>query len=431
MSSVLHTADNAALSNPLSRSAWGRREPALSSAANERGAGEVSAKASATLISAKPLHVFVLIDALGWEIIKDRPFLNAELPVRMPLKTVLGYSSGAIPTLLTGRLPAETGHWNLFYYDPQRSPFRWLRWFSVLPERVLDNRVGRKLIKEVGRRVLGMGPLFECCVSPQLLPLFNYVEKLNIYQAGGIPGADSIFDLLSRSGTPYKTYSYHHFSDAEILEQSYKDIASGGDHFYFLYLSQVDSFLHHRRNDDSVVTEQLHWYEHQLRKIFTCARQRNADATMSVVSDHGMTPVHSTYDLVGRINQLGFEMPHQYLAVYDSTMARYWFFDEAARRAIAAELEATSCGRILPDTELEDLGVFFPDRRYGELVFLLDPGWLFARSDFNGGGWNPAGMHGYHPSDPNSDGIFLSNRPVAHPMRTIADIYLCLEEAAS
>lgn len=392
---------------------------------------------STALLSADPivaserrLHVFVLIDALGWEIIKNRPFLNAELPVRMPLKTVLGYSSGAIPALLTGRSPAETGHWNLFYYDPQGSPFKWLRWFSVLPERVLDNRVGRKLIKELGRRMLGMGPLFECCVSPRLLPLFNYIEKLNIYDAGGIPGSASIFDFLSRRGIPYKAYSYHRFSDAEILEQSSKDIESGDEAFYFLYLSQIDGFLHTCRGDDTIITERLGWYERQLRKIFNCARQRNAGAAMTVVSDHGMTQVHSTYDLVGRINRLGFKMPQHYLAVYDSTMARYWFFNEAAHRAIIAELETTTCGRILCDEELQSLGIFFPDRRYGELVFLLEPGWLFAHSDFNGGGWNPKGMHGYHPSDPNSDAIFLSNRQPRHAMRTITDIYPCLEEAA-
>jgi predicted AlkP superfamily pyrophosphatase or phosphodiesterase len=386
---------------------------------------------SPMVLSEPRLHVFVLIDALGWEIIKDRPFLNAELPVRMPLKTVLGYSSGAIPTLLTGRTPAETGHWNLFYYDLEGSPFKWLRWFSVLPERVLDNRIGRKLIKELGRRVLGMGPLFECCVSPQLLPLFNYVEKLNIYEVGGIPGSTSIFDLLKRRGIPYKVYSYHGFSDAEILAQSCKDIESGDEPFYFLYLSQIDGFLHRSRSDDALVTERLAWYEQQLREIFSRARRRNVDATMTIVSDHGMTPVHSTYDLVARIDCLGFKMPQHYLAVYDSTMARYWFFDEATRRTIIGELEATTCGRILSDSELQSLGIFFPDRRYGEIVFLLDPGWLFARSDFNGGGWNPAGMHGYHPSDPNSDAIFLSDRPVAHPMSTIADIYLCLDEGAS
>lgn len=382
-------------------------------------------------IPQRKLLVFVLIDALGWQIIKDRPFLNDELPVRMPLKTVLGYSSGAIPTLLTGRKPVETGHWNLFYYDPQGSPFKWLRWFSVLPEWALDNRLVRKLIKELGRRLLGMGPLFECSVSPRLLPLFNYLEKLNIYRKGGISGASSIFDLLESHKIPYKSYTYHQFSDAEILRQARADIQSGRESVYFLYLCEVDGLLHRNRTQETLISQRLSWYERELREIFVCALKRDRNATMTVASDHGMAPVHSSYDLVGRIARLGFKIPQQYLAVYDSTMARYWFFDSAARAAIIAELKATACGRVLTDAELNSLGILFPDRRYGELVFLLNPGWLFTRSDFNGGGWNPAGMHGYDPSDPNSDAIFLSNRTPPLPLNTIADIYPCLAAAVS
>jgi hypothetical protein len=376
------------------------------------------------------LHVFVLIDALGWEIIKDRPFLNDELPFRRPLETVLGYSSGAIPTILTGLNPAQTGHWNLYYYDPLGSPFRWLRWFSFIPERMLDNRVSRKVIKELGRRVLGMGPLFECAVSPALMPFFNFVEKRNIYAEGGIPNSVSIFDLLRAREVPYRVYSYHQLSDVRIVEQARSDIQSSSANFFFLYLSEMDHFLHSQCDDPSPVADRLAWYDQQLRQVFKVAARKDPEMTFTVISDHGMTPVHSHYDLVGKIESLGFSMPTQYLAIYDSTMARYWFFDEDARREIVAELGRTSCGRIVDDSELDRLGILFPDRRYGELVFLLDPGWLLATSDFNGNGWHPVGMHGYHPSDSHSDAIFLSNQPPRHQMSTIADIYPCLAEAA-
>lgn len=380
---------------------------------------------------ARHLQIFVLIDALGWEIIKDRPFLDDELPFRTPLETVLGYSSGAIPTILTGRYPAQTGHWNLYYYDPVGSPFRWLRWFGLLPERILDNRISRKLIKELGRHVLGMGPLFECGVSPALLQFFNFVEKRNIYAEGGISDSVSIFDLLHARGVPYRVYSYHQLSDARIVEQARSDIQSGEAKFFFIYLSEMDHFLHSQCNDFQQVAERLAWYDLQLREIYSVALRKDREMTFTVISDHGMTSVHSKYDLVGKIDSLGFSMPTHYLAVYDSTMARYWFFDDDARSAILAELGRTACGRIVDDFELERLGILFPDRRYGEVVFLLDPGWLLSTSDFNGNGWHPVGMHGYHPSDSHSDAIFLSNRPPTQQMSTIADIYPCLAEAAS
>jgi len=91
-------------------------------------------------------------------------------------------------------------------------------------------------------------------------------------------------------------------------------------------------------------------------------------------------------------------------------------------------LELDRKSDVLAD-ELRRLGVQFQDRRYGELVFLLRPGWLFSRSDFNGSAWRPRGMHGYDPADPFSDAIFLSNRPPLVPMRTIADIHPWLHSA--
>ena len=376
------------------------------------------------------LQVFVLIDALGWEIIKDRPFLNAELSFRTPLKTVLGYSSGAIPTILTGLQPAQTGHSNLYYYDPEGSPFRWLRFLSALPRKLVDNRYSRKLIKELGRRVLGMGPLFECGISPALLPFFNWVEKKNIYAQGGISNSASIFDLLERRGVSYRVYSYHHSSDREILDRACRDIDLSDAGFFFIYLSEMDHFLHGHCDNRAAVDDRLAWYEKKLREVHEIALRKDPEATLTIISDHGMTPVQNHYDLVAKVERLGFEMPKHYLSVYDSTMARYWFFDQRAREAIIAELERTPCGRILVDSELARLGILFPDRRYGEIVFLLNPGWLIATSDFNGSGWNPVGMHGYHPSDPHSDAIFLCNHNPGRQMSNIADIYLCMEQAA-
>jgi predicted AlkP superfamily pyrophosphatase or phosphodiesterase len=373
------------------------------------------------------IAVFVLIDALGWQILQNRDFLCDYLPYRRPLQTILGFSSGAIPTILTGTSPAEHGHWNLFYYDPDNSPFKWLRFFHFLPDSILDNRVSRKIIKELGRRFLGMGPLFDCAVSPRVLPFFNWVEKRNIYDKRGITGAPSIFDNLERNQIGHRVYTYHHATDAEILGQAERDLRAGAAQFYFLYLSEMDMFLHLHRTDANAIDERLRWYDERLRQVFAVAREVDPDASLAVLSDHGMTPVQNYYDLLGDVEKLGLAMPKDYLAVYDSTMARFWFFNEAARDRILGTLRAVTCGRLLPDDELQRMGVFFDDRRFGEAIFLLDPGWLFSRSDFD---WAPVGMHGYHPDDADSDAVFLANREPSANVTTIKDVYQCMWEAA-
>src|ERR1700677_3537697 len=128
-----------------------------------------------------------------------------------------------------------------------------------------------------------MGPLFECAVSPALLPFFNFVEKRNIYAESGIPGSKSIFDLLHSRGVLYRVYSYHDLSDALILEHARSDIQSGAADWFFLYLSEMDHFLHSECGHPQAVTERLAWYETQLREVFSVALRANPEMTFTVI----------------------------------------------------------------------------------------------------------------------------------------------------
>ncbi len=370
-----------------------------------------------------PPRIFVLIDALGWTYVRDQHFLQGLLRYRTPLRTVLGFSSAAIPTILTGAPPVRHGHWNLFYYEPLHSPFRWLRRFGFLPERALNNRFTRRAVTEIGRRLLGLGPLFDCSMNPRLLPWFNWVEKRNIFACGGITGAPSFFDEMSDQDVSCRVYTYRDGTDDEILRDAAKDLESGDATVLFLYLSELDRFLHEQCASRGKWAAALGGYETRLQALFNKALERDRGATLAVFSDHGMTPVRNHVNVAGEIRGLGFRMPEDYLAVYDSTMARYWFFSERARRSITRRLQALPSGRILSDGELQQLGVFFDDHRYGELIYLLDPGWLLSDSGFHNGGWKPAGMHGYHPDDPDSDGVFLTNREPPFPVRGVADVH--------
>jgi hypothetical protein len=59
------------------------------------------------------------------------------------------------------------------------------------------------------------------------------------------------------------------------------------------------------------------------------------------------------------------------------------------------------------NAELEELGALFPDRYFGELIFLVEEGVLIVPSHM---GERPIrGMHGYHPDAPHSYASLLTN----------------------
>ena len=81
----------------------------------------------------KKRKIYIFIDALGWEIAEKYGFMRAEFPFRKKVKMQFGYSSAAVPTILTGEYPEKHGHFSFFYYDPKNSPFgmfRFVKYFS-------------------------------------------------------------------------------------------------------------------------------------------------------------------------------------------------------------------------------------------------------------------------------------------------------------
>ncbi|MEX2015111.1 MAG: hypothetical protein WD873_00650, partial [Candidatus Hydrogenedentales bacterium] len=82
------------------------------------------------------LSLFVFIDALGWELAQRHPFLDDLLPIKAPLQTIFGYSSTCDPTIFTGVLPHDHGHFAFFYYAPEKSPFRMYWPLRLMPRTI-------------------------------------------------------------------------------------------------------------------------------------------------------------------------------------------------------------------------------------------------------------------------------------------------------
>ena len=153
---------------------------------------------------APKISIVVFIDALGWEVLKGRRFMEDQLPVRRKLRSVFGFSSACIPTILTGLMPREHLHWSFFYYSPQTSPFKPLRLLGRLPRSLVDRGRVRNLVSKLIKRLYSYTGYFQLYNIPfEHVDKFEYCEKSDLFVPGGIHRGKNIFDHLSHAGVPY------------------------------------------------------------------------------------------------------------------------------------------------------------------------------------------------------------------------------------
>lgn len=354
------------------------------------------------------LPLFVFVDACGWEILKRNKFAHAVAPHRRRLRSVFGYSSACIPSILSGVWPSEHRNWCYFVYDPPRSPFRSLKPLQWLPHAITSRRIFRRWLSKFVKVQLKFRGYFDLYNIPfRHISLFDFTEKKNPLQPGGLNRGPNIFDFLQDQNITAHV-SDPTRSEGQNLEALMSDITKEEIDFAFLYWPALDGLMHRVGNDSPEVGQKLRGYERWLDKLLLHAQQHYSEIRLYVFSDHGMANCDELLDLRAQIDALGLTFGRDYVVVYDSTMARFWFFSDDARRLVTQALARVPQGRIMPDAELRDLGAFFPDRYFGELIFLAHEGVLIVPSHM---GERPLrGMHGYHPDAPHSYAALLSNR---------------------
>jgi hypothetical protein len=362
------------------------------------------------------LPLFVFIDACGWEIIRNDPFARSFAPYRRRLESVFGYSSACVPSIVSGAWPEQHRNWCYFVYDPEKSPFRLLRFFKWLPRSITSRRRFRRWLSKFLQGPLKFRGYFDLYNIPfEHISLFDFSEKKSPLKPGGMNRGGNIFDFLEMRTIPYHV-SNPAFSETQNLTNLIGEIRKESIDFAFVYWPDLDGLLHMVGNKSAEVPAKLRVYEQRLEQLLSHAEEHYQEVRLYIFSDHGMANCTELLDLKSSIEALPLEFGKDYVAVYDSTMARFWFPGSEERDAstpnprdmIAQCLNGIPQGRIMPDSELKELRALFPDRYFGELIYLVKEGVLIVPSHM---GQRPiTAMHGYHPEEPHSYAALLSNQ---------------------
>jgi len=351
----------------------------------------------------RALDIAILIDALGWEIREHFGFCEGLLPAAAPLDTVLGYSSAAIPSLLTGEYPQCHGAWSMYKLAPSSSPFSFVRFLPRLPE-ALERRARTLVRRIIARRGLIEGYYDLYDIPLHLLPFFDVASRQDPYLPGAMP-VESLFDALTAGGVSYRLWNYRTPEERNMRELL--AAMEGESRILFFYTAELDALMHKRGIFHEQVGDKLAQYQNFVKQILETGERMGIDVNVHIFSDHGMIDVSDTIDLWGAVARKRYRLGRDYMAFYDSTMARFWCEGEVAEE-ISGLLGESGWGEMIPREDLERMGCWFENGAYGNHIFLLSPGLMIVPSFM--GTYRVAAMHGYDPADRFSKGCMLASR---------------------
>ena len=350
------------------------------------------------------IHVFIYLTGAGWHVLKEHGFLNRYCKHQFPARSQLGCSHAALSTVLTGKSPSEHGHFTSCYMAESGSPMETIK--------RLCNKVTGKQSGYYGKYSVPMRNLSSLLQanhhSQALLPECFAPNK-------------SIVDLVHENDLQHYIVSCAGNSPTQAFKCLRRRLADKSVDFAFIHTNEIDHLLHCHTHDFQKIDKRLRSYERKIKKIIKAGEAASNNFNLTVFSGHGIIFAPQRINIKKKIESIGLDYGNDYYAAYDPTMARFWYKDKSIKSIVIDKLRELRHCRILTVKDKKKYGIYFPDRRYGETIALVDPGFQISPNDVVSQFLK--GMHGYDPEHPDSLGACLSLRPISPTPDHVKDFF--------
>jgi len=352
--------------------------------------------------------VIICLDGFRYDYIKETSFLKKIMKKSRYGEIYHGFGYASQYSAITGKSVEDLGIIANFYYKPKKLDFysffsfvdnfpfkKNLRIFLDLIYNAKEFLRGNNQPKSIFQIPLKYSRFFNNSVkknifeekfkSPSFFEIFRD-KKISGYMWPFIfENNKAKIDILNLSLNTSNT-------DKRAFEKSIKLLEKKPDICY-IHLFSADNLIHKfgtKSDKTKEIIDTLDDYSEKLNKY--------ADKLL-IFSDHGMTEVNEILNLRNLINKTNLKYGKDYVMFLDSTLARFWFFNEQAKIKIKNLLLKIKKGRIisLKNKELH--------KKFGELIFQVNSGVLILPNFYQK---KPdKAMHGYDDKLKTERGFYL------------------------
>ena len=349
--------------------------------------------------------VFVLVDALKSLYLceENMPFLYSLSKKGYYIKQIIPCSGFCERSeIFSGLDGYDTGNFTAIGYIPEESPYKNDGLFLSVLEGI--KKINQRVYYSVFHRwrVSHNKVMDGFRIPPKSLMHFALTEDGNKML---VPHRE-IIHVLCEKNMSYTLEGFTSLSDIRkrtnltIKEIAEKEINNGTD-FIPLYIGETDSVGHRYGNAIDKIKPTLKAVDNVLKEIYNIAER--AGYAFCVMGDHGMVPVTKKIDVMSLVNRTKCKLHKDYEVFYDSTMVRFWFYNETSKIIIYNLLEDNllEYGFIVDEANCANyrvpLDLLSKDGKpiYGEMVWCANPGVLVSPDYFHSSIDSENGMHGY------------------------------------
>lgn len=360
-------------------------------------------------------YLVVFVDAFGASLLSHATNAMPSLEHQKALGGVLGYSSGALATVLTGARPEDHGRMCLFTRAPEGSDciLAPLRVLGLLPRVIHERSRVRNVAARIFARAAGLtGYVALHRVPPEEFAWLDLPERDDLFTADEVGGVRTFLADARDAGLEVFAAPWQ-VAEAERWRLSLDTLRSRKPNLAFLYATILDARLHEHGARPDVVEETLGEIGARIEAAREALGEDGVEVVTLVVGDHGMANVTREIDPRPVIEGLGVRL------FVDSTMLRMWGSAAELERAHETIALRGWPGRWLDGAAIRERHAPIEDAPYGDAFFLLDEGVIFVPSYVGG---SVRGMHGYDVSTPSARAALASDHPIPDDVIEIADV---------